>query len=726
MLIGILTEKPSAARNFAKALGGMSGTYNGEQYTITNARGHLYEFVEPSGQVVPALSSRYKSWDLKNLPWNEKDFQWKREKKKDVSAELKNIKAILSKCDEVVIATDVDPTGEGELLAWEILDELNIRNKKFTRMYFVDESVGQIQKAFVNRKVIPSMVQDMDFVKAYYRSKFDFMTMQFTRIATACGDGRSILRQGRLKSAMVSIVGDGLKAVKEYKKIPFYQNKFKDENGVIYSSVDEQLYPNKKQVPQIYRQSLVVCDSKVMKQTAPPKLLDLAGLSARLSSQGFKAKTVLDTYQKMYENQVVSYPRTEDKQITPEQFNELLPFVDKIANVVGVNTGLLTHKTPRKTHVKTGGAHGANRPGTNVPNSLEDLKKYGACAPQIYEILAKNYLAMLAEDYEYESQKGHVKDYPKFVGSASVPKKLGWKLVFNDDSDDSDDLSNKGLGTMAKPFVHEGFPPKPPVPTMKWLMKQLENHDVGTGATRTSIYADVTNEKSKYPLLVEKRGKLSMSQYGDMSYILLRDTNIGNLKMTEQLMSDMRDIALGKLNPDACLHKIQGLVIEDINTMKKNGIAMRKELGVMEYTEKEKCCGVWAETGAEISFNRVWSGHRFTDKECDDLLAGKEVEILGLTSSKGNTYGVVGKLSEQSYNGHKFVGFERLRFAQSKTPPKEWSGHKFTDDEMMMLEQGMSIALDDCVSKKSGRKFSCKVTWTEKEDGSMGIVPEFK
>lgn len=725
-MIGILTEKPSAARNFAKALGGMSGNYNGEQYVITNARGHLYEFADPSSQVSSALSSRYKSWDLKNLPWNEKDFQWKREKKKDTTLLLKQIKDVLSKCSEVVIATDVDPTGEGELLALEILFELNIRNKTFSRMYFVDESAKEVQKAFINRKVIPDLYKDMDYVKALYRSKFDFMTMQFTRIATACGDGHSVLRQGRLKSAMVLIVGDALKAVKEYKKIPFYQNKFRDENGVVYSSDKEASYPDKKQVPNIYSSSSVIIDSKDIKRQAPPKLLDLAGLSSILSSKGVKAKTVLDTYQKMYENQIVSYPRTEDKFVTPEQFNELLPLIDNIARVVGVNPALLTHRTPRKTHVKTGGAHGANRPGPNVPDSLDDLKQYGTCAPQIYQILALNYLAILGEDYEYESQKGHLQKYPDFKGSASVPKKLGYKAIFSDTDDVDDNLNNKGLGTIANPFVYEGFPPKPSVPTMKWLMKQLENHDVGTGATRTSIYADVTSEKSKYPLLIEKKGKLSMSQYGDMSYILLRGTNIGNLKMTEQLMSDMRDIASGKLNPDDCLHKIQSLVIEDINTMKKNGIAMRKELGVMEYAEKEKYTGVWSETGKEISFNRNWSGHRFTDRECEDLLAGKEIEVLGLVSSKGNTYGIVGKLSEQTYNGHKFVGFERLRFAQSKTPPKEWSGHKFTDDERMMLEQGMAVALDDCVSKKSGRKFSCKVTWTERDDGSMGIVPEFK
>ena len=731
-MIGILTEKPSARRNFAKALGGMTGTYNGEQYTIVSARGHLYEFSEPSKQVAPALSEQYRSWDLKNLPWNEKDFMWKREKKKDTSGVLKDIKSVLSKCSEVVIATDVDPTGEGELLAWEILDELNIAPRRFSRMYFTDEAPKSIQKAFKDRKVIPSMSGDMDYVKADYRSKFDFMSMQFTRIATAYGDGHSVLRQGRLKSAMVQIVGDALKAVANYKKIPYYQNRFRDENGVVYISDKEPRFPKKEEVPKSYTSSSVIVDSRTMKTQAPPRLIDLATLSSQLSAKGVKAKQVLEVYQKMYESQIVSYPRTEDKVITPEQFNELLPLVDKIAKVVGIDPRILTHRTPRKTHVKTGGAHGANRPGPNVPVDLDSLKKFGACAPMIYEILARNYLATLCEDYEYEAQKGHLQKYPDFKGSANVPKKLGYKAVFSD-VDDVDDLSNaKGLGTNASPFIHEGFPPKPPYPTMKWLMKQLEKHDVGTGATRTSIYADVTSEKSKYPLLIEKKGRLSMSQYGDMSYVLLKDTNIGNLSITEQLMSDMRQIAAGNLNPDACLHKMQQLVVEDIKIMKRNSADVRKELGVMEHTvQKEKYTGVWAKTGQEVSFSREWGGHRFTDDECEDLLAGKDVEIHGLVSKKtGNTYGVVGKLSEQTFKGddgkkHKFIGFERMGFAQAKTPPKSWSGHTFTDDELLMLEQGMSVSLDDCKSKKTGRTFSCKVTFGARDDGSMGIIPDF-
>ena len=91
-MIGILAEKPSAARNFAKALGGSAtgGTYNGEQYIIVAAAGHLYEFLPPDKQVPAALASQYKDWNIGNLPWNEKDFLWKRSPKKDTKQLLAN------------------------------------------------------------------------------------------------------------------------------------------------------------------------------------------------------------------------------------------------------------------------------------------------------------------------------------------------------------------------------------------------------------------------------------------------------------------------------------------------------------------------------------------------------------------------------------------------------------------------------------------------------------
>ena len=713
-LIGILTEKPSAGRNFAKALGGTSGTYNGEQYKIVSARGHLYEFVNPDEMVTDeALAKKLKSWNVDNLPWDESQFSWKRAKKKDTASLLKSLKSDLSSCDEIVIATDVDPTGEGELLAWEILDELKLRPKKFSRMFFIDESKKEVQKAFVQRKPIASMLSDMDYVKATYRSQWDFLSMQFTRIATSMGDGQSVLRQGRLKSAMVVIVGDGLKAVAEYKKVPFYSNRFKDENGNVYTNPEEPTFKKKEDVPQTYTDSAVILDKTEHKTTAPKKLIDLATLSAMLSTKGIKAKAVLDTYQKMYEAQVVSYPRTEDKEISPEQFNEMLPLVDKIAQVVGVDTSLLTHRTPRKTHVKTGGAHGANRPGLNVPASLGDLAQYGACAADIYTILAKSYLAMLAEDYEYDTEYGHLEKYPDFKGSINIPTAFGWKAVFSDSDDVSED-NNKHLGKNASPFIHEGFPPKPPQPTMKWLMTQLGKHDVGTGATRTSTYADVTNEKSKFPLLVEKKGKLSMSEFGEMSYKLLPGTHIGSLEITEEVMRDMKAIAEGKANPEECLKRIRDYVLDDIETMKKNGADIPK-IRRSNMSDVERYKGKW--NGKDVNFKREYCGHRFTDEECEKLCNGEEIEIYDCVSKKtGGTFGVKGCLAEQEYEGKKYIGFKNLGFANKPGVPAKWAGHTFTEDEKNMLEAGNKIKVEGLISKKTGKAYSAYMQYNKKEN----------
>lgn len=665
-MIGILAEKPSAARNFAKALGGVTGTYNGESYKIVAARGHLYTFDDPEKQVPKDLADRYKKWNLENLPWNPKDFAWKRVPNgKDVKSLLNTLSRELSVCDEVCIATDNDPTGEGELIAWEIFDELGIHAKKFTRMYFLDESEKEVRRAFEQRKPIASMQSDMDFVKADFRSKWDYMSMQFTRIATAYGDAskRYVLRQGRLKSAMVLLVGNQIEARENYKRVPKYLVRFVDNNGVAYTDANVDKYDSREDVPiGNYHASSVVLDKTEMKHTAPPKLLDLAGLSSILAGRGIKAKEVLSVYQKMYENQIVSYPRTEDKKITPEQFNELLPLVDKIAAVVGIDLGKLTHRTPRKTHVASGGAHGANRPGLNVPQSLSWLDAtYGKCASAIYELLAKNYLAMLAEDYEYERQSGHLADYPSFVGAVNIPKKRGFKDIF-DDGDKDDEQSDIGLGTMANPDVFESVPAKPAKPTMKWLMKQLEKQNVGTGATRTSIYADVTNARSKYPLLNEGRGgEITMTDCGQMSYLLLPGTNIGDLKITERMFAQMDAIAKGEGDPNEFLEGIAKMVIEDIETMGKNAVTMRNKLGIKEAPPTEYVRGVFGSYG-DIRFKRVFSGYRFTDEEVAKLLAGETIILRGLVGKSGKPFNCRGSLQKQSYKGHDFFGFKMDEF----------------------------------------------------------------
>ena len=72
--------------------------------------------------------------------------------------------------------------------------------------------------------------------------------------------------------------------------------------------------------------------------------------------------------------------------------------------------------------------------------------------------------------------------------------------------------------------------------------------------------------------------------------------------------------------------------------------------------EKEKFEGVHTKLNIPVRFNRVWSGHRFTDEECQKLLNGEVIGFMA-TSKKGTEFRAVGLLAQQEFNGHSYWGF---------------------------------------------------------------------
>ena len=235
----ILTEKKSAFDNFVTALGGETGTVNGHTYQLTHAQGHLLEFLDPVDQVAPNLKDKYESWELKDLPWNLQDLTW-RKKAKNGSAQkmIKKIANESRQAQAIVIATDNDPSGEGELLAWEIINAINWRGPVY-REYHDDESKKGIQKALRNLRDISSQEKDGDYIKAILRQRWDFASMQATRVSTTLARSEGyrvkVINQGRLKSVMLAFTFDQLQRIKHYQKKPYYEIKFKDNNGHIYA-----------------------------------------------------------------------------------------------------------------------------------------------------------------------------------------------------------------------------------------------------------------------------------------------------------------------------------------------------------------------------------------------------------------------------------------------------------------------------------------------------------
>lgn len=678
-MIGIITEKPSARKKFGQALGGDRGTYKGQDYLLVNLRGHLYEYVEPDKQVEKELANKYASWAISNLPWHYKDFKWKKAITPGASQLIKEIKEKLSICNEIVIATDFDAiSGEGFLLGAEVLLECNLLKKgvKLSRMIFLNEDEQTLLKAFDQREEIKDIKTYVEFRKSLFRSQLDFLTQQHTRVATAfCPRKLGIPRQGRLKSYIVKEVGDAWEKIKAHKDKKFFQNRFIDENGNYYISSDELKYdtPNECNLKHFVASSITK-HGETIKHTAPPKLFDFARLSAILVRLGYSIKQIKDCYQKMYEDNVLSYPRTSDATITLAQFNELLPLVDKIAKLTGVDTKYLTHKKPRPTHVKDGGSHGANRPGLNIPNSILSIeKRYGKLGVKIYNILARSFLSILAEDYIYIHEYGYVTDFPTFKGSVNIPQSLGWKnILINLYHEEDDEAPCKKLGKIGTPIIYQGEYPKPKIPTMLYLSNIMEKNDVGTGATRASTIGEISNANSKYPLLINDKGKLSLTLLGQVSYSLIKDTHIASLEFTEHLIKVMRSIGTDKeIDTLKELNQIENIILEDLATMRKN-----RDTSVKEYYDK-KASGQLKDTaptvekietkdkhGKTVQFKKEWNNHTFTADELTKLTNGEKIKIGPFQNKKGKEYFAIGYLDWQQFKGKKFYGFKVHEFIE--------------------------------------------------------------
>lgn len=751
----ILTEKPSAMKNFVKALGGKTGTFNGDMFQIESLRGHVMSLPSKVSELVgPDLKDQFDSWDPDFLPWDVSKINWAKTpikaknprtgKVETTKGLLDNLKQASAGADAIVIATDTDPSGEGELLAWEAINAIGWRKKVF-RENHADESEAGIKKAMSNLRDVSVQSKDGDYVKAEGRNYWDYLSMQLTRIATTSARNAGydiVARQGRLKSVIVYHIFEQLESIKNYKKKPYYEVQFKDDNGHVYSrkfdeAVDAWRFEQEAQAKQDmsrYHKTGVVNVKRENKTQAPGKLLDLSGLTSLLAPQGYSSKEIQSTYQKMYESQVVSYPRTEDKVVTQEQFNELLPLIDKIANVVGVDTGLLTHRTPRSKHVGAG-AHGANRPGLKVPASLQALDVFGASAQAIYTTLAKNYLSILGEDYEYIRVSAELADYSEFKTSFSIPKKLNYKAIFDSDSandkddEDQEQDSQLDVGSTASPIIKTGSNKKPASPTVKWLMTYLEKQDVGTGATRVSTLAEISSGKSA--LLKETKGKLTLTDSGYVSGALAKDTMIASPKATKQLFDMMDKVGNFELAQSKLVASATQLIQHDKPVIMSNAKNLSKIIGepsakIAAKQPKPKVKGVW--NGREVQFSKEWGGHTFTDEEVKLLLDGKAIKIDAL-SKAGKPYNVIGALAEGSYNGSKFIGFKPDFNAVDQSDPylykgKSWnhsfSGHDFTDAEMKSLINGETI--DITATSKAGKPYTVSGQLEESEWNGRQIV----
>jgi len=114
----VITEKPSVARDIAKALGGFEASgddyLENENFIVSWAVGHLLEFVAPQ-----EIDPKYKRWVLEDLPIIPDEFQYS--PKSGQSERLRVLKKLYARKDVDRVINACDAGREGELIFREIV-----------------------------------------------------------------------------------------------------------------------------------------------------------------------------------------------------------------------------------------------------------------------------------------------------------------------------------------------------------------------------------------------------------------------------------------------------------------------------------------------------------------------------------------------------------------------------------------------------------------------------
>lgn len=686
----ILAEKPDQARKYAGALGGFTtreGYMEKQGFYITWCFGHLIELERDTAYRDTT------SWSRDYLPLLPKEFKYGVEKTSEGKEnqakknQLKVIKALMEKSSSIINGTD--PDREGELIFLYVYNYLKCK-LPYKRLWVSSLTESEIKKAFNNLKY----KQGDDFLdnlgkSSYARATTDWLVgVNATQSVTLQIGRGNKLTIGRVQTAILKIICERFLKNKNHKKQFSYRiltaHNYEEQTFVTASPIFKEKSEVEQIVQSLKKEHTFVEKTTLIDEKKPPLLHTLDSLTIVANAKfGYSSQVVLKSAQTLYENRLISYPRTEDPYINQEAYDLLKTYLPKLAqNYLSVHSFSFPKQTPESVNGQMiKGSHDALIP-TGETANYEKLSKEEKI---IYALIVSRCLesfstSMFIERTYYDFENNEI-----IFGCDS--KKIideGWKkysytknIKSTDDDDDQEETENilnlsfeKGqkLAIQSKEFIEIATKP-PSIYTdglltkdltnigkflqeenpelLKTLKKEIDLKDIqlGTKATRPIIM-----EKLKNVGFIEFKGKKILpTEKGLKFYEVIKDMQVANIAYTAILEKNLKDIAEGKLSQAdyyQSLYKYVQYIVKDIFSIEVDlkfndketenfGVCPKCKQGKIVEGKKGYGCNRFKQ-GCDFVLWKTIAGKELTEKNVRDLMEkGITSKIKGLTSTKG-------------------------------------------------------------------------------------------
>lgn len=338
----IITEKPSVAMEFAKALKinakRMNGYLESDDWVITWCVGHLVTMSYPE-----VYDENLRKWKLSTLPFIPKE--WKYEIISSVKNQFEIVQKLLQRDDVEVIYNAGDSGREGEYIQRLVFMMANPNPKAEMKRVWIDsQTQEEIQRGIKEAKDISEYDSLSD--SAYLRAKEDYLIgINFSRLlsliygkslAKSLNEDKAVISIGRVMTCVLGMIVSREREIRNFKKQSFY--KIIGKFGNIDSNFEAQWQVTEESkvynLPTLYNEtgfkkessakehieymkniSDVATIKEITKKKTkenPPLLFNLAEIQNTCSKK-FKISPdeTLNIIQELYEKKLVTYPRTD-------------------------------------------------------------------------------------------------------------------------------------------------------------------------------------------------------------------------------------------------------------------------------------------------------------------------------------------------------------------------------------------------------------------------------
>ncbi|HCC33126.1 MAG TPA: hypothetical protein DEQ28_04400, partial [Clostridiales bacterium] len=336
----VVAEKPSVARDLARALGGFAsgqGVLSREPVLITWAIGHLVELAEPED-----YRSTWRRWALASLPILPETFRLRPVSR--TRAHLDRVVELLGRRDVALVVNACDAGREGELI-FRYLYELAGCDRPVLRLWIASLTGEAIRQGFANLR--PAAEFDSLAAAARCRSESDWLVgINATRGMTAMSG--TLLPVGRVQTPTLALLVERERAIAAFVSHPFWQVEAafaaggETYRGRWVDEDDDRLWSEEAALAIARRVQGSAGEVEGVDRTRraqPPYLLpDLTDLQRELNrTRGFSAAKTLKLAQELYErDKLITYPRTGSRHLPPD----LIPTLGRVLAAIAASEGL--------------------------------------------------------------------------------------------------------------------------------------------------------------------------------------------------------------------------------------------------------------------------------------------------------------------------------------------------------------------------------------------------